>query len=235
MKTRRQFVKEGSMAVAAIAAFNPIDSLASFTSGFSGTTFRQVTFLHTALPAAEISSRLNKLKYDHRNPLLIQSGNNTGKTNTGFDASAGSLPEEFEGNYQIIKKGSVTIGVIEAFKNEWNLAGRVNHLAGILKKEKGCDLVVCLSDLGFSSRAMLDDTRLAAQSQNLDIIIGKSTSSSPVLPYIALNKNRAEVILHYSSNRDLAIGNIKIVFDNAGNKRGVEFDHPFHPKGKTLA
>jgi len=100
------------MAAAAIAVLNPLDTFASFTSG-SGTAMRQVTFLHTPLATAEITSGINKIKYSPRNPVLIYSGTRTDETGTRFDVAAGNLPEQFEGNYRLLKKGSVMIGVIE--------------------------------------------------------------------------------------------------------------------------
>ena len=46
-------------------------------------------------------------------------------------------------------------------------AGVVNRYAEYLKNEKGCDLVLCLSHLGFSG-----DERLAAMIRNVDVIVG---------------------------------------------------------------
>ena len=43
----------------------------------------------------------------------------------------------------------------------------VNRYAEYLKNEKGCDIVLCLSHLGFSG-----DERLAPQIRNVDIIVG---------------------------------------------------------------
>lgn len=220
------------MAAAALAVLNPLDTLASFGANPG---LRQVTLLHTPLPSLEITSGIKKLKYNPRNPVFIYSGNKTAETNPRFDVAAGNLSDEFEGKYRLLKKGSFTIGVIETNNEDWNTAEKMNNIAAFLKKEKGCDLVICLSDLGFSNRSMLDDTRLAAKSENLDVIIGKKTAASPPLPYIAINKNRAEVILSYSGDREMAMGNIKIVFDAAGNKCGVEFDQPLHPRANATA
>jgi hypothetical protein len=231
--TRRKFLVQGSMLTTALVATKPFDALATLTSPFTGESFNQVTFLHTALPATAASSRISKIKDDHANPVLLNVNSNTEEELTSnYDAAAGYLPGHFDGTYKIIKRGQFRIAVIETSAADSNNAETVNHLAGFLKKEENCDLVVCISQLGFKNRSSVDDIRLAERSENLDIIIGKQSSSSPCLPFIALNKNRSEVILHYSADHETAIGKIKIAFNRQGNKQRVEFDHPFQPAGK---
>lgn len=46
-------------------------------------------------------------------------------------------------------------------------AGPVNTLAKYLREEKGCDLVICLSHLGYT-----EDKELASQIRNVDVIVG---------------------------------------------------------------
>ena len=43
----------------------------------------------------------------------------------------------------------------------------VNHLAAYLKEDKGCDMVICLSHLGYG-----EDKDLASQIRNVDVIVG---------------------------------------------------------------
>lgn len=235
MNSRRQFVKQSTLAATAIVALKPLDTLASFTSPFAGSSLKQVTFLHTTMPGTEIVSTIKRLQQNHRNPVLLHAGKTEETTRSNYDAATGSLPEHFEGAYQIVYKGSVKIGVIEANASGPETVDYTNQLADFLKKEKNCQLVVCLSSLGFRNRTSIDDTRLAEKSENLDIIIGKKTITSPPLPYIALNKQRSEVILHYSDSRETIIGNMKIFLNDQGAKQRIEFDNPFHPKGRATA
>ncbi|MEM6395889.1 MAG: metallophosphatase [Bacteroidota bacterium] len=53
---------------------------------------------------------------------------------------------------------------------------RANQVAKILKEEKKCDLVICLSHLGYETLPWEpDDLNLASQSQHIDLILGGHT------------------------------------------------------------
>lgn len=230
--TRRKFLVQGSVLTTALVAAKPFDALATLTSAVTGGGYNQITFLHTALPGSAAATQIKKIRYDHSNPVLLSINNETEQEQpVQYDAAAGSLPEHFDGTYKILNKGQYRIAVIETKPGDTNNAETMNHLAGFLKKDENCHLVVCLSQLGFKNRSSIDDVRLAERSENIDIIIGKQSSSSPCLPFIALNKNRSEVILHYSDNHQAAIGKIKIAFNKQGVKQRVEFDHRFRPAG----
>ena len=83
--------------------------------------------------------------------------------------------------YTIVKKAGKKIGIIGLLtdirrvvdiKNVGELdykdpAEAVNRYAEYLKNEKGCDLVICLSHLGFR-----EDTELAPMIRNVDVIVG---------------------------------------------------------------
>ena len=87
-------------------------------------------------------------------------------------------------------------------------------------------MVVCISNLGYSNKNNIDDKTLAAESVFLDVIIGNRTDvdykkSSAVV----LNKNKSEVILNYTNESDVMIGNLQIGFDEAGNKNKISFSN----------
>lgn len=83
--------------------------------------------------------------------------------------------------YVVVKKAGKKIGIIGLLtdisrvvdiKKVGNLdyqdpAAVVNRYAEYLKNEKGCDLVMCLSHLGYS-----EDVKLAALVRNVDVIVG---------------------------------------------------------------
>ena len=83
--------------------------------------------------------------------------------------------------YVVVKKAGKKIGIIGLLtdisrvvdiKIVGNLdyqdpAAVVNRYAEYLKNEKGCDLVMCLSHLGYS-----EDVKLAALVRNVDVIVG---------------------------------------------------------------
>jgi 5'-nucleotidase len=85
----------------------------------------------------------------------------------------------------IIEKNGVKVGIIglcvdmQGLALPQNYQGMVyrdpvkiaNKLAKKLKKS-GCDLVVCLSHLGYENKDAIDDITLAEKSKNINIIIG---------------------------------------------------------------
>ena len=186
MQSRRKFIVQGGLTTAALVATKPFSSLAAITSPFTSSSLQHITFIHTASSAAQVASGVKKLAYDHRNPVCLHSGKSAEELQpASYDASLSTLPENFEGKYKIINKGGIRVGIIEAAPNGLDTAEKINQLAASLKTEQHCGLVVCLSQLGFSNRSLLDDNRLAASSQHIDVIIGKETGTSPRQPFIA--------------------------------------------------
>ena len=83
--------------------------------------------------------------------------------------------------YTIIRRGGKKIGIIGLLTDIMEVVDAdiarmltyqepsqvVNRLAGYLKEEKDCDMVICLSHLGYG-----EDKELAASIRNVDIIVG---------------------------------------------------------------
>ena len=137
-------------------------------------------------------------------------------------------------SYKIIKKGTLRIGIIGAASNKnWmntktgyaNPVKEMNRIANMLKKEKNCDLVICLSQLGFTNRKAIDDIGLARQSRDIDIIIGGYSRTFMQQPRIVLNKNRHEVIINHAAYSGIVLGNLEIGFDDQKRKNRVSFNN----------
>ena len=92
-----------------------------------------------------------------------------------------------------------------------------------MKEQKSCNLVVCLSQLGFKSQGSFDDLSLAASSTHIDIIAGVHRSNYCKRPYISHNKNKEEVIINYAGADGLAFHTIEIGFDKSGSKYHTKF------------
>ena len=71
----------------------------------------------------------------------------------------------------------------------------------------------------------IDDISLAAQSMDIDIIIGAHTHTFMAAPQIVLNKQQQEVIINHAGYGGIALGNISISFDDDGNKNGLQFNN----------
>lgn len=112
--------------------------------------------------------------------------------------------------YQIFQKGPLKIGVLGVgveleglvpsplFKNtKYNEPiEKANYYASILKNEKKCDYVICLSHLGYSykTKNKVSDTILAAETQNIDLIIGGHTHTFLEKPTTVMKDNEVTLI-----------------------------------------
>jgi len=93
----------------------------------------------------------------------------------------------------------------------------------LLKKEKDCQLVICLSNLGADKNKRLSDHTLANRSTDIDMIIGTGSGLIVRTPTTSFNKNRQEVILNYSGYGGLVLGKIDFLFNDKGERMAVHF------------
>ncbi|MBL0054791.1 MAG: hypothetical protein IPP31_01120 [Chitinophagaceae bacterium] len=233
MNSRRKFLMKGSMATTALLTAKPFTSLANALSPVTGFTVNnnKVVLLHTGNftskdPSATIK-KIAQIKYDTGNVLLLHAGHTVNDKASHLKYDASMDPETCvslsASHYQIIYKGNVKIGLIELSSGDDNAIEQVNTVASYLKKSKDCEIVVCLSQLGFKNKGRMDDITLAEQSSNLDVIIGGHATNFSKSPYISLNKHKQEVIINHPTTNDLALGKIEIEFDDLGKKKKIGF------------
>ena len=141
-----------------------------------------------------------------------------------YDFSNTILKNETQ-TFKIFKKGSIKIGV---FGIGIELSGLVtreaygdtiyhdpievaNQTAAKLKKEK-CDLVICLSHLGFEYRdkEKVSDKKLAKNSKHIDIILGGHTHTFLEKPVIEKNKVKKNVLINQVGWAGIQLGRIDI-------------------------
>ena len=126
--------------------------------------------------------------------------------------------------YTIFKKGKYSIGVfgigieleglVPASKFEQtiylNPIKVANEVASFLKKE-GCDVVICLSHLGFEYQTdKVSDRILAAQTSNIDIILGGHTHTFMEKPTEVNNSEGKPVLINQVGWGGLHLGRIDI-------------------------
>ena len=127
--------------------------------------------------------------------------------------------------YQVFNKGGIKIGVfgigveLDGLVSKGNYGDTVyqnpikvaNRTADILKEE-GCDLIICLSHLGFSydSREKVSDLVLASQTQNIHVIIGGHTHTFLEKPIIEKNLIGELVLVNQVGWAGLQLGRIDI-------------------------
>ena len=135
--------------------------------------------------------------------------------------------------YHIIRRGGVKIGFFGIGVNLDGLSPsscwkgmyyidpieQANSMAQLLR-DLGCDLVVCLSHLGFEySSTQVSDKVLAAQTSNIHLILGGHTHTFMEKPLIVENADKKPVLINQTGWAGLFLGRIDIDF-----RRGI-FTH----------
>src|SRR5258705_7133511 len=209
MTNRRKFLVQSSLAATALAAAKPINALVKYSSPLTGGrfNFNNITFLHTAGADLSMAAQVKKITDKNTSVVLLHAGKNSGgeMQRLNYDVSHQSLNETHEGGYKIVYKDNIKVGVIAVNAHEHNSVNRANDLAAMLKKEKDCHFVVCISQLGFKNKNKTDDITLAGTSEHIDIIVGEHSSGSPKRPVTAFNKKRAEVIIQHTPETTAAL------------------------------
>jgi hypothetical protein len=231
MNTRRNFLVRGSMATTALLIAKPFKSLANTLAPITGYSIsdNKIVLVHTGDHNKSFQQdaiqQIAGLKRNTGNLLLLHAGKeNEGiTTRLNYDAlyKADECVSITNSNYRIIYKGDIKIGIITAVTGQKATVKNINTLSAFLKKEKNCQVVVCLSHLGFKNKTTVDDLKLASRSNNIDIIIGGRADNFTANPVIAQNSKKAEVIIHADGGNGFAFGNIEIDFDEKRNKKSV--------------
>jgi len=136
----------------------------------------------------------------------------------------------------ILKKGGVKIGIyglgieLDGLVTKQNYAGAryLNPLytalkmETILKKDHNCDLVICLSHLGFSyENSKISDKTLAQQTKYTDLIVGGHTHTFLEKPLVLKNAEGKPILVNQAGWAALAAGKIEFVFDRAGKMKNT--------------
>ena len=92
--------------------------------------------------------------------------------------------------------------------------------ADILKHDEKCDLVICLSHLGYKyDNAKVSDIHLAQNSRSIDIIIGGHTHTFMDQPEYYRNKEGQSVMINQVGWAGIRLGKIEVTFEaNRKNK-----------------
>lgn len=131
--------------------------------------------------------------------------------------------------YKIFKKGKLRIGVTgigiemaglipdSLFGNTKYLdpIQKLNETAALLKKEKSCDMVICLSHLGYKYKDnKVSDIVLARETEKVDLIIGGHTHTFMDAPEIYKNKTGSDVLVNQVGWAGIQLG--RLDYDFAG-------------------
>ncbi|WP_339918131.1 metallophosphatase [Yeosuana marina] len=94
------------------------------------------------------------------------------------------------------------------------------EMTGILKEQEQCDLIICLSHLGYNYRnsEKIGDLKLAASTKNIDLIIGGHTHTFLPKPTIVKNSENKNMLVNQVGCYGINLGKIDFYFDSENNK-----------------
>jgi len=136
--------------------------------------------------------------------------------------------------YHILKRDGLKIGIIGLTINPDGLVAKknsegvkfidpiesANQVAELLKKEKKCDLVICLSHLGYvpEGNYLWCDTALAVNSRNIDIILGGHSHYFLQKSERRMNLEGKEVIIQHGGAYGINIGRLDVILEERKKK-----------------
>lgn len=136
--------------------------------------------------------------------------------------------------YTVIRKGGVKVGIFGLGIQLKGLVpddayGDTKYLEPIqiaqstadkLRNREACDLVICLSHLGYDYEyKKVSDKILAKETSGIDLIIGGHTHTFLEKPTVMKNKNGQEVLINQAGWAGLRLGRIDFVLDD---KKGAK-------------
>lgn len=96
-----------------------------------------------------------------------------------------------------------------------------NDMSRILKEEERCDLVICLSHLGYYYKRnpeAICDLNLAKQSKNIDLIIGGHTHTFLPKPTVVRNADDQNMLVNQVGAYGVNLGRVDFYFDELNEK-----------------
>lgn len=139
-------------------------------------------------------------------------------------------------DYIILKRGGIKIGILGVgielkgmvdprlcsgvqYKDPVPIA---NVLAARLKHDYKCDIVICLSHLGYKyNNDKVSDNVLAASTKNIDVIIGGHTHTFLSVPDIVKNLDGQPVIINQVGFAGINLGRLDFFFDKDSKKKSL--------------
>lgn len=133
-------------------------------------------------------------------------------------------------DFKIINKGGIRVGLFGLGIELEGLVGKKSygetkylnpveisqHYSNFLKNDKKCDLVICLSHLGYdydNDAQKLSDKKLVAETENIDLILGGHTHTFFKAPEVFKNRQDKDVLINQVGWAGLMLGRLDYFFD----------------------
>ena len=154
--------------------------------------------------------------------------------NSNYDFAGSPLQNEIQA-FKIVKKGGVKVGIFGLGIQLEGLVARDNYgsiryqdpvaiareMVEELRRQK-CDLIVCLSHIGYSYQSdRIDDLKLAAQVEGIDLIIGGHTHTFLDHPTEVVGPSGHTTLVNQVGWSGLRLGRVDFEFRPSG-KAGIK-------------
>lgn len=141
--------------------------------------------------------------------------------------------------YKIFNKNGIKVGVFGIGIKLDGLVGKkqygetkyldpvdiAQHYSNFLKNEKKCDLVICLSHIGYKyDEDYISDVKLAPQTDNIDLILGGHTHTFLPEPQKFTNRAGKAVLVNQVGWAGLLLGRLDFYFDNNKKVNGITWN-----------
>lgn len=147
--------------------------------------------------------------------------------NSNYDFTGTILEEKVEA-YKTFQKGNVKIGIfglgveLEGLVSSKNCEGvkyidpiyMAEKMVEVLKDKEQCDLIICLSHMGYSSNAGgICDLKLAKETSGIDVILGGHSHTLLETATRVRNLDGKEVVINQVGWAGIALGRIDFYID----------------------
>lgn len=141
--------------------------------------------------------------------------------------------------YKIFNKNGIRVGIFGLGIKLDGLVGKkqfgetkyldpveiAQHYSSFLKNEKKCDLVICLSHLGYKyDENYISDVKLAPLTENIDLILGGHTHTFLPEPQKMTNRAGKTVLVNQVGWAGLLLGRLDFFFDKNKNVKNIAWN-----------
>ena len=144
--------------------------------------------------------------------------------------------------YKVFNKNGIKVGIFGVGIELAGLVGKksygetvylnpveiAQHYATFLRNEKKCDLVICLSHIGYDYKdnpRKISDKILASQTDGIDLILGGHTHTSLPEPQTFVNKSGKNVMVNQVGWAGLLLGKINFYFDKNKKVKNISWNN----------
>jgi len=144
--------------------------------------------------------------------------------------------------YKIFNKNGIKVGLFGVGIQLEGLVGKkqygetvysdpvdvAQHYSNFLKNDQKCDLVICLSHIGYDYKDepnKISDTILAAKTENIDLILGGHTHTFLPEPQVFMNRQGKNVLVNQVGWAGLLLGRIDFFFDTDKNIKHISWNN----------